>query len=54
MGAHLDRIDNNKGYLFNNVLPCGSLCNSIRMNNLTVEETKDCINAILAGRKQNK
>lgn len=51
-GAHLDRIDNSKGYTLENVISCGLLCNKIRMNNLTVEETKDAIVAILDGRKR--
>ncbi len=51
-GAHLDRIDNSKGYTLDNVLSCGILCNRIRMNNLTVEETKDAVVGILNGRKR--
>jgi len=51
-GAHLDRIDNSKGYIEDNVLSCGLLCNQIRMNNLTVEETKDAVEGILLGRKR--
>ena len=49
-GAHLDRIDNNKGYIIDNVLSCGILCNRIRMNNLTVQETLDAVNGIMIGR----
>lgn len=51
-GAHLDRIDNSKGYVLGNIISCGGLCNRIRMSNLTVEETKDAIDGILAGRKR--
>jgi hypothetical protein len=51
-GAHLDRIDNNKGYLADNVVSCGFLCNKIRLNNLTVDEAKDAINGIINGRKR--
>lgn len=49
-GAHLDRIDNSKGYIIDNVISCGLLCNQIRMNNLSVEETKDAVCGILSGR----
>lgn len=34
----LDRIDNNKGYLINNVVPCCTLCNMTRSNNFTKDE----------------
>jgi hypothetical protein len=50
-GCHLDRIDNSKGYTLDNVLSCGQLCNSIRMDILTVEETEDAVVAIIAGRE---
>ena len=33
-----DRIDNNKGHLKTNVLPCCVVCNTTRSNNFTVEE----------------
>jgi hypothetical protein len=39
-GVGLDRIDNKKGYLLNNVLPCCGDCNYIRQDLLTVEEMK--------------
>lgn len=29
-GIGLDRVDNNKGYLLNNVVPCCRLCNTIK------------------------
>lgn len=51
-GAHLDRIDNLKGYEEGNVLSCGLLCNQIRMDNLSVDETKDAVEGILLGRKK--
>lgn len=37
-GCGLDRIDNSKGYLINNVLPCCKECNRIRHTYLTVRE----------------
>lgn len=39
----LDRIDNNEGYELNNVLPCCQYCNAIRMDVLTIQETKKVI-----------
>jgi hypothetical protein len=53
-GSHLDRIDNTKGYTTNNVISCGYICNSIRMDKLTVEETKNGICGILEGRNRRK
>lgn len=40
VGAGLDRINNNRGYEIDNVLTACGPCNVLRMNNLTVEETK--------------
>jgi hypothetical protein len=37
-GAGLDRIDNNKGYTIDNVVPCCRNCNVLRSNLLTKEE----------------
>lgn len=37
-GVGLDRIDNNKGYTLENVLPCCGTCNKIRGATLTVHE----------------
>lgn len=50
IGCGLDRIDNCKGYVLGNVVPCGKDCNTLRMNILTPEETKTAITAILAFR----
>lgn len=49
-GAHLDRIDNTKGYTIDNILSCGAICNRIRMDNLSHQEALDAINGILLGR----
>lgn len=51
-GVGLDRIDNSVGYLTGNVLPCCKICNSIRNDFLTVEETKVAVSAVIAFRKQ--
>lgn len=37
-GTGLDRIDNSKGYIINNVLPCCGTCNRIRGDTVSVEE----------------
>ena len=49
-GVWADRIDNNKGYLEDNVLPCCGSCNHIRNVHLTVEEMKVAMAAVLAYR----
>jgi len=46
-GSGLDRIDNSKVYTIDNVNPCCGVCNDIRGDNLTVEEMKVAMNAIL-------
>lgn len=52
-GHGLDRIKNDKGYSINNIIPCCKVCNTIRSNNLTVEETKYVVTALQAFRKNN-
>lgn len=42
----LDRIDNNRGYTSDNVLPCCWECNTTRMDHYTVEETEVMISAL--------
>lgn len=46
-GFGIDRIDNSFGYRPNNCLPCCTICNKIKNNFLTVEETKVAIQAIM-------
>jgi hypothetical protein len=46
-GGGLDRIDNDKGYLVDNVLSCCGDCNNIRGDSLTVEEMKVAMEAVL-------
>lgn len=53
-GAGLDRIDTNKGYVFNNVVPSCWLCNRLRGNHLTVAETKAAVAAIMALRASQR
>ena len=53
-GSNLDRIDNNKGYQIDNVLPCCGICNKIRNNFLTVEEMKIAMIAVIQYRKNKE
>lgn len=46
-GVGLDRIDNSVGYLPTNVLPCCFRCNSVRGDQLTVQEMEIAMKAIL-------
>lgn len=46
-GGGLDRIDNEKGYIENNVLPCCGNCNRLRCDVLSVDEAKRAITAVL-------
>jgi len=45
-GSGLDRIDNNKGYTINNVIPCCTNCNLSRANRYTVQEWKIMVEAL--------
>lgn len=53
-GRSLDRIDNNKDYLLDNVLPCCGDCNLIRGNRLTVKEMEIAMKAVLEYRNDKK
>lgn len=44
--AGLDRIDNTKGYIFENVIPCCFNCNTTRMDKYTVDEMKVMMTAL--------
>jgi hypothetical protein len=50
-GVGLDRIDNDKGYIKTNVLPCCGSCNLIRGYNLTVKEMKVAMTAVMELRR---
>jgi hypothetical protein len=51
-GRGLDRKNNAEGYTLRNVLPCCTVCNTLRSDNFTVEETKVAVDAIQQLRKQ--
>lgn len=47
-GLGLDRINNDRGYENENVIPCCSICNRTRNTNFTVQETKAMITTALS------
>lgn len=53
-GGSLDRIDNSKGYLLDNVLPCCGVCNKIRGDWMTVDETLHVIKCLIEYKKQKE
>jgi len=46
-GCGIDRLNNNIGYTVDNSVSCCRICNQIKMDNLTPEETKAAVEAIL-------
>lgn len=50
-GSGLDRINNTIDYQLDNVIPCCKICNSMRNNYLTMEETTIAVRAIISYRK---
>lgn len=50
-GCSLDRINNNLGYMLDNVVTCCGNCNTIKSDILTVDEMKIAMNAVLEHRK---
>lgn len=50
-GIGLDRLDNNKHYTLDNVVPCCGACNQIRNNHLTHDEMKTAMQAVIKFRK---
>ena len=52
--SSLDRINNDLGYLVDNVLPCCGDCNKIRQDKLTVDEMKVAMEAILNYRNSKR
>lgn len=39
-GVGLDRLDNDRGYVDGNVVPCCSICNAVRMDRFSPDEMK--------------
>lgn len=52
-GSGLDRIDNSRGYELDNVVSCCVICNRMRGDHFTPEETKIAAQAVIAYRKNN-
>ena len=50
-GVGLDRVDSSLGYTYDNCVPCCGVCNSIKNNFLSLDETLVAIQAILTLRK---
>jgi hypothetical protein len=50
-GIGLDRLDNDKGYEMDNVIPCCVICNRTRNAHFTPEETKVAVQAVITFRK---
>ena len=50
-GYGLDRLDNDRGYEIDNVVPCCVVCNLMRHQHLTPEETKVAVRAVIEFRK---
>lgn len=53
-GHGLDRVDNDRGYFIDNVIPCCYECNSHRGRTWTVEETKVAVRAVIELRGKNE
>ncbi len=53
-GVGLDRIDNNQGYVIDNVVPCCEACNSIKGKYLSKVEMEIAMKAILIFRNKGK
>lgn len=43
LSSWIDRVDNEKGYLIDNVLPCCPTCNKLKSDYLTKEEIEEII-----------
>jgi len=51
-GSGLDRLDNDKGYEIDNVVPCCGVCNTIRNSHLSTEEMKLVAQTLINYRNQ--
>lgn len=50
-GGGLDRIDNARGYILDNVVPCCTICNKTKNNYFTLEETSLMIKTVIELRR---
>ena len=50
-GIGLDRVDSSQGYHYDNCVPCCTICNKIKNDFLTLDETLVAVRAILTSRK---
>lgn len=50
----MDRIDNDNGYEFMNVLPCCKICNQMRNKHFSVEETRIMAQTVIALREKRE
>lgn len=53
-GAGLDRLDNSKGYILNNIVPCCGFCNVFRNDYLSPNETQVMIDTLCTLRNIKK
>lgn len=49
-----DRIDNTKGHTMDNVVPCCSICNKLRIDEFSVEEMKNHFGPVVRLVKQQR
>jgi hypothetical protein len=53
-GSGIDRLDNTKGYVSGNIVPCCYTCNNLKNSTLTWQETLVAVKAIKEYRKCNE
>lgn len=46
-GGGLDRIDNMKGYIVGNIISCCKICNRLKNDEFSLDETKAAVEAII-------
>jgi hypothetical protein len=54
VGIGLDRKQSSQGYILSNVVACCEICNKLKNNFLTPDETKVAVRAIIKMRRGNK
>lgn len=53
-GSGLDRVDNNIGYTYDNLVPCCKICNKLKNDFLSIEETLVAVDAIIKLRTEKQ